>query len=37
MYQVPGACEPATNSSVFSRLTGSTGTQKETLCIPSTQ
>ena len=37
MYQVPAACEPATNSSVLSRATGSTGIQKETFCRPSTQ
>ncbi len=37
MYQVPGACDPATNSSVFSRSTGSTGIQKETFWRPSTQ
>ncbi len=37
MYHVPDACEPATNSSVFSRATGSTGIQKETFWWPSTQ
>jgi hypothetical protein len=29
--------EPPTNSSVFSRLTGSTGTQNDTFCAPSRQ
>ena len=28
-------CEPATNSSVEARLTGSTGIQKLTFCAPS--
>ena len=37
MYQVPDACDPATNSSVLSRPTGSTGIQKETFWRPSTQ
>ena len=35
MYQVPEACEPATNSSVLSRGTGSSGIQNETVWEPS--
>ena len=35
MYQVPDACEPATNSSVLSRGTGSSGIQNETVWEPS--
>ena len=37
MYQVPEACEPRANSSVFSRETGSSGIQKDTFCMPSMQ
>ena len=35
MYQVRDACEPATNSSVLSRGTGSSGIQNETVSAPS--
>ena len=35
MYQVRDACEPATNSSVLSRGTGSSGIQNETVSKPS--
>ena len=34
MYHLP-VCEPATNSSVDSRATGSSGIQNETVCAPS--
>jgi hypothetical protein len=36
MYQVREACEPATNSRVLSRGTGSSGIQNETVSKPST-
>ena len=36
MYHVREACEPATNSSVLSRGTGSSGIQNETVSKPST-
>ena len=36
MYQVWLACDPATNSSVLSRGTGSSGIQNETVSEPST-
>ena len=36
MYQVREAWEPATNSSVLSRGTGSSGIQNETVSKPST-
>ena len=35
MYHLPSACEPATNSSVLGRATGSSGIQYETVCVPS--
>ena len=35
MYHVPVACDPATNSSVLSRGTGSSGTQNDTVSLPS--
>ena len=35
MYHVRDACEPATNSSVLSRGTGSSGIQNETVSKPS--
>ena len=35
MYHLPSACDPATNSSVLGRATGSSGIQNETVCVPS--
>ena len=36
MYHGP-PCDPATNSSVLGRATGSSGIQNETVCAPSMQ
>ena len=37
MYHLPSAWEPATNSRVLGRSTGSRGIQKDTVCVPSMQ